>query len=104
MSTWIHTIAWGSQLHYRTCSVCGKHIEGGSHFRFRERSEADPPWRFVNEHRECSADDPQWAILDQREAQALEWRKKRSRACRKFSKEWHTDLDEYLIEDDGYVE
>lgn len=78
------------------CSVCGQKIAVGR-YRYYVKSKAHD-WSYRAQHEACCQDDPTWAEIDQRIADAEQRRIDLSKACAAFKATWGVDeLDEYII-------
>lgn len=99
MKQWTYTIADNCRTGTMICTCCGKKITTGEYrYRMKYHSDSDKDY-FINQHRECTLDDPNWAKLS-KEALLREERNKQMLAeAIAFRDKWNTyELDE-LIED-----
>ncbi|MBB4004439.1 hypothetical protein [Aurantimonas endophytica] len=72
------------------CNVCSQSIDEGD-YRCRETEEA-----YITQHRACSQDDPQWAVLDRQRANHAARQERLAEAATAFIEYWGVvDLSEY---------
>ena len=76
------------------CTICNHPITHGR-YRYYYKSNGN----LCDQHEACCQDDPEWAAIDRREADWLDFCKRRSDACKAFAAEWKLgdSLDEYIF-------
>jgi hypothetical protein len=96
MSSWTYEDVAFSRSGTMNCIRCNKKITSGE-YRCRQKSKHHD-WHYQTEHRECSSDDKQWAIIDEQKAANNKRQIELSNACREFKDKWGvTELDDYII-------
>jgi len=86
---WNYSRAPGCRVGLMICNACHNPIENCD-FRYRETEDA-----FLPQHRKCSADDPQWQVIDAEEKQQADKEARRIVA-------WDAFVAEFGIPDDLY--
>jgi len=85
------------------CAKCSRKIVPGASYRVYQQSCKDdygqPDWMYVAHHRECCADDPQWAKRDAAEVKYKSDQGVRITAFKEFAAKWGiTELDDLIEE------
>lgn len=85
------------------CGACNKAITSGQYRCYKRSKSYD--WYYVTHHRECCADDPAWAKLDQQKKDHINHNIALLDACKKFRDKWKIDDLDQLIDDlNAFVE
>ena len=95
---WSYGDARSSQTGTMVCGACQKKITEGE-FRYRQKPKGGD-WGYSQQHRGCSAADPEWARRDAAKVAAAEHWERFVAACIAFRNEWKVDeLNDYIPEE-----
>lgn len=97
MSEWNYDDVNGCAVGTMICGTCGMKITEGE-FRYRKKSRGGD-WRYVQHHRACCSDDPEWRRRDAAKDSEKERQEAFIAACVEFRNKWGIhDLDNYIPE------
>jgi hypothetical protein len=86
-----YTDAARAAIGIMVCSVCRKAITEGE-YRYFDNGDA-----YINQHRACTEDDAEWALMDRQRFEGMIWHSKFVAACIEFKAKWGvTELDDYI--------